>query len=116
MGKTSLVRAALRRLPKREWVCACADLWPTDNEAMFVTAVAKAITESMSNTAGKALKIAEDRIHDLCVMTQGHLFYTQHLCHALWERCEPGREVTANLLHLAVETLLERESYAYSTL
>lgn len=257
MGKTSLVRAALRRLPKREWVSAYVDLWPTDNEAMFVTAVAKAITESMSNTAGKALKIAqtffgsltpsitvsddgkpvlkfgiapnshpgpvlnevleipqriarergfgvvivldefqqifeyaddrverklrsviqnhrdvaylflgsrkhlieqmmvdrsrplyrsgghyplgpidekhwqpfiqrrftdagkkiaEDRIHELCVMTQGHPFYTQHLCHALWERCEPDREVTANLLHLAVETLLERESYAYSTL
>jgi len=64
--------------------------------------------------AGK--KIGGDRIHELCVMTQGHPFYTQHLCHALWERCESGREVTANLLHAAVQTLLERESYAYSTL
>jgi len=257
MGKTSLVRAALGTLRKREWVCAYADLWPTDNEAMFVTAVAKAITESMSHTVGNALKIAQtffgsltpsitvsddgrpvlqfglapnsrpgpvldevleipqriarergigvvivldefqqifdyaddrverklrsiiqnqrdvaylflgsrkhlieqmmvdrgrplyrsgghyplgpidekhwqpfirrrftdagkkiggDRIHELCVMTQGHPFYTQHLCHALWERCESGREVTANLLHAAVQTLLERESYAYSTL
>jgi len=45
-GKTSLVRAVLRRLPKRRHVCAYVDLWPTDGEATFVTAVAKAITES----------------------------------------------------------------------
>ena len=33
-GKTSLVRAALGRLPKKAYVCAYVDLWPTDSEAL----------------------------------------------------------------------------------
>ena len=31
-GKTSLVRAALRKLPRKRFVCAYVDLWPTDSE------------------------------------------------------------------------------------
>src|SRR5206468_2623555 len=33
-------------------------------------------------------RIDEGQIHEICEMTQGHPFYTQHLCHALWELCE----------------------------
>src|SRR6266568_2912369 len=54
-GKTSLVRAALGRLPKKAYVCAYVDLWPTDSEATFVTAVAKALAESMSMSVSKLL-------------------------------------------------------------
>jgi uncharacterized protein len=256
-GKTSLVRNALGKLPKKRYTCAYVDLWPTDSEATFVTAVAKAITESMSGSADKLLEtakrffgslapsvtvddegkpvltfgigrhsrlepamdealetpaslaaqgertvvvvfdefqqimeygsdhverkvrsviqnhrhvaylflgsrkhliqkmfmdksrplyragghyplgaIAEDhwqpfirkrfadadkqiskeRIHEVCELTQGHPFYTQHLCHALWELCEPNTEATEKLIQSAVQVLLERESYAYTTL
>ena len=256
-GKTSLVRAALNKLPRKKFISAYVDLWPTDSEATFVAAVAKAITESMSSSTDKLLKTAKkffsnlvpsvtadedgkpalsfgmakhapiepvleevletpakiasknepgvivvmdefqqmleyesDRverklrsviqnhravsyvflgsrkhsiqkmvldknrplyragghyplgpiaekewqpfirqhfstankridqvaIHQICEMTQGHPFYTQHLSHALWELCEPKSKVTPELIRAAVKLLLDRESYAYTTL
>jgi AAA+ ATPase superfamily predicted ATPase len=60
--------------------------------------------------------IREELILEVHRRTQGHPFYTQHLCHVLWERCEPGSEVTPDLVEDAVELLLQRESFAYSTL
>jgi uncharacterized protein len=256
-GKTSLVRAALDKLPRRKFVSAYVDIWPTDSEETFLAAVAKAITESMSTSADKLLetskkfftnlvpsittdeegkpvlsfgmakhariepvleevletpakiaskngpgvvvvmdefqqmleygselverklrsviqhhrgvsyiflgsrkhliqkmvldknrplyragghyplgpiaekdwqpfihhhfsvankRIDEGGIHQVCHMTQGHPFYTQHLCHALWELCEPKNKVTPDMIRAAVKLLLDRESYAYTTL
>ncbi len=256
-GKTSLVRAALNKLPKKGCVWSYVDLWPTDSEAAFVTALAKAITESMSTSVDKALEtakkffsnlapsvtvdeegkpaltfgisqhgrpglaldevldtpariaakggpnvvvvfdefqqileygndqverklrsviqnhrqisyvflgsrkhliqkmfmdrnrplyragghyplgpiaeehwqpfirkrfadadraISREHIHEVCDLTQRHPFYTQHLCHVLWESCEPKAEVTNRMIRAAVQVLLDRESYAYTTL
>ena len=255
-GKTSLVRTALGKLPKKGCVCAYVDLWPTDSEGTFVTAAAKAITESISTSVDKVLEtakrffgslapsvtmdeegkpvltfgisqhaklgpaldevletpakiaakgklnvvvvfdefqqileygndqverklrsviqnhrhvgyiflgsrkhliqkmfmdrsrplyragghyplgpiaeehwqpfirkrfadadkvISKEYIHDVCELTHGHPFYTQHLCHALWELCEPKAEVTEKMIQSAVRVLLERENYAYTT-
>lgn len=61
-------------------------------------------------------QIADEQVHSLCGLSQGHPFYTQHLCHALWELCEEGAGVTEGLIETALQTLLERESYAYTTL
>ena len=58
-GKTSLVRAALSKLPKKGYVCAYVDLWPTDSEGAFVTTVAKAIAESMSTSVERVLETAK---------------------------------------------------------
>lgn len=58
-GKTSLVRMALGKLPKKEFVCAYVDLWPTDSEVTFLTAVAKAITESTSSSVNRLLETAK---------------------------------------------------------
>lgn len=55
-------------------------------------------------------------IHQICKLTQGHPFYTQHLCHVLWELCEPRTAVSGETLQAAVKVLLDRESYAYTTL
>lgn len=60
--------------------------------------------------------IAEDAIQAVCKLTEGHPFYTQHLCHALWELCEPGESVTESLIEAAMKVLLDRESYAYTAL
>jgi uncharacterized protein len=255
-GKTSLVHAALGKLPRKAYLYAYVDLWPTDSEATFATAVAKAITESMSTSVNKVLETAKrffgslspsvtideegkpvltfgvakqarlgpaleevletpariaakggprvvvvfdefqqileygtdqverrlrsvtqhhrqvgylflgsrkhliqkmvldrnrplyragghyplgpiaethwqpfirqrfadaskdigpEHIHEVCELTQGHPFYTQHLCHVLWELCEPKAGVNAEMLRAAVKLLLERESYAYTT-
>lgn len=257
LGKTSLVQTALRQLPKGRYASAYIDLWPTDDDQSFVAAAARAITESMSSTAGQLLdvakqlfsrltpsvtadaegkpkvtfgfnmtgqpgpeieevlaapaKIAErgkrkvvivfdevqqvleyesdlverrlrsviqkhkdvsyiflgsrkhliqkmfldrsrplyraaghyplgsiatehwipfiarkfregeklianEAIHGVCKLTEGHPFYTQHLCHALWELCEPRETVTESLIEAAMKVLLDRESYAYTAL
>ena len=61
-------------------------------------------------------RIDRTRIEEVYALTQGHPFYTQHLCHVLWERCEPGSEVTSALVDSALALLLDRENFAYSTL
>jgi uncharacterized protein len=60
--------------------------------------------------------IADDTIQAVCMLTEGHPFYTQHLCHALWELCEPGESITESLTEAAMKVLLDRESYAYTAL
>jgi hypothetical protein len=61
-------------------------------------------------------RIGEERIHEICEMTQGHPFYTQHLCHAPWELCERKAAVSSEIIHAAAKVLLDREAYAYTTL
>ena len=58
-GKTSLVRFALDKLPKKQCFSAYVDLWPTDGPLSFATAMAKAIAESMSTKVEKALELAK---------------------------------------------------------
>jgi hypothetical protein len=64
--------------------------------------------------AGK--RIDDDTTRAVCRLTQGHPFYTQHLCHVLWERTEPKAAVTEDSTRAAVRIVLERESFAYTTL
>lgn len=60
--------------------------------------------------------ISDDLIHSIYTRTQGHPFYTQHLCHAVWELCDRKAKVTPKMLDDATQLLLERENYAYTTL
>jgi hypothetical protein len=64
--------------------------------------------------AGKS--ISHDQIRSLCDLTEGHPFYTQHLCHVLWDRCAESSAVNADAIDAGLKVLLERESYAYATL
>ncbi len=61
-------------------------------------------------------EISEEHVRSICSLTEGHPFYTQHLCHALWELCVRGAKVSDEMVGEAVELLLDRESYAYATL
>jgi uncharacterized protein len=256
-GKTSLVRSVIAKLPHKDTVSAYVDLWPTDEESSFVTALAKAITSSMTTSVEKLLTtakelfsslvptitlndegkpelsfgfsrnvkidqaieevletadriankekknvvvvfdefqqilqyendlverklrsviqnhrkvayiflgsrrhliqkmfmeknrplyragghyplgpisekdwtpfirnhfrttdrvISDDLIHSIYTRTQGHPFYTQHLCHAVWELCDRKAKVTPKMVDDATQLLLERENYAYTTL
>ena len=60
--------------------------------------------------------ISDELILSVCDLTGGHPFYTQHLCHVLWELCEPGAKITPAKLGRATGLLLDRESYAYTAL
>jgi hypothetical protein len=64
--------------------------------------------------AGK--RISDDNIRSICHLTMGHPFYTQHLCHVIWELCEINSQVTDEIIESAVDILLDRESYAYTAL
>ena len=61
-------------------------------------------------------RITDEQIRSLCRLTQGQPFYTQHLCHVLWELCEPTKHVTEEMINNAIDTLLSRENYAYTVL
>jgi len=61
-------------------------------------------------------EISDELIADICDKTEGHPFYTQHLCHVAWELCGRGKRVTKRMLDEATDLLLERESYAYTAL
>ena len=71
------------------------------------------ITEKFEET-GK--HIGPETISAIHALTEGHPFYTQHLCHPLWELCEDGGIVTNEMIGQATELLLERESYAFMNL
>lgn len=257
LGKTSLVKLALSNLPKKDYLWAYVDLWPTDDEASFAAAIAKAITESLASTADKMLGVAKgffgglaptisadssgnpqisfqlsgkpnilpdleevlkapaeiaksrkrkvvlvldefqrileygsdqaertlrsaiqdhenvsyiflgsrkhliqkmfldqnrplyragghyplgpieraewkpfiqsrftktnksisaEVIQELCSATGGHPFYTQHLCHAVWELCDRDSGASSETITEAIDLLLDRESYAYTAL
>jgi hypothetical protein len=49
-GKTSLVRFALDKLPKKHFASAYVDLWPTDRAFSFAAVTAKALAESMNTS------------------------------------------------------------------
>lgn len=61
-------------------------------------------------------KISETVIERLCAFTQGHPFYTQHLCHALWEITETNSAAPSTGLDQALEMLLQRETFAFTML
>ncbi|PIE23725.1 MAG: hypothetical protein CSA62_06355 [Planctomycetota bacterium] len=65
---------------------------------------------------GADKQITRQSIASLCKRTEGHPFYTQHLCHVLWSMTEAGDEVDEADLDMAVAELLRRESHAYTNL
>lgn len=60
--------------------------------------------------------VSDELIRSVCQVTGGHPFYTQHLCHVIWELYESNAEVKSETLERAIRVLLERESYAYTAL
>jgi len=61
-------------------------------------------------------EISDESMLGICGMTEGHPFYTQHLCHVVWELCPRGKRVTKRMITDATDVLLDRESYAYTAL
>lgn len=59
-------------------------------------------------------KISEDLVLTICAFTGGHPFYTQHICHEIWEITNGSVSETA--LAEACENLLAQEGFAFTTL
>lgn len=80
------------------------------------------ITNNFNNT-GK--HIEPGTIAKIYQLTEGHPFYTQHLCHLIWELTADNgtagdsiadSTTTSDTTSRALEILLERQRYAYETL
>ncbi len=61
-------------------------------------------------------KISSQLIHTLIDLTEGHPFYTQYLCNAVWELCKPNGKVSETIIQQALQTVLEKEHYTYTVL
>jgi hypothetical protein len=48
--------------------------------------------------------------------SRGHPYYTQLLCHILWSNRSPHSEIVKKDVHLAVETMLKRETPGYQAI
>lgn len=69
----------------------------------------------ISERFAQADKAIDELVIDhLCGLTGGHPFYTQHLCHAVWELCDAGQRADVDLVEEALTLLLARERHAYS--
>lgn len=66
-------------------------------------------------SAGK--QIDDETILDICRLTEGHPYYTQHLCHALWDIYEDIHQIEGvKLLERAFSMVLHREHSAFVSL
>lgn len=61
-------------------------------------------------------EIPEAIIESIVALTDGHPYYTQHLCHAVWERTPEGQVASSETVVQSLDLLLDREDYAFSTL
>ena len=60
--------------------------------------------------------IPDSVIRAVFELTEGHPFYTQHLCYVLWELAAEGAPISEGMLRRAVDLVLDREGFAYTTL
>ncbi len=70
--------------------------------------------EKKFRSAGKT--IGTEAIREVYRLTDGHPFYTQLLCHVLWELTESGADARTAQIAAALQILLDRESHAYTML
>lgn len=64
--------------------------------------------------AASGFKIDETSILKILGFTEGHPYYTQQLCHELWNLCLPNRTVRVSDVDIAVEKVLRINSGEYA--
>jgi len=58
--------------------------------------------------------IDQENINNILRLTDCHPFYTQHLCHELWEQSFSNLEINQEMIIKALNLVLVREGYTYS--
>ncbi len=61
-------------------------------------------------------KVTVEFLEDICELTEGHPYYTQHLCSVIWGLTEPGDILDDELLQAAMERILSEEDYTYTSI
>jgi len=58
-------------------------------------------------------QVQEGTPHRILEVTENHPYYTQLLCHVLWDRLQDERVVTVDHVALGVEEVFSREAHAF---
>ena len=62
------------------------------------------------------INIKQDKIQFILDVTQCHPYYTQALCHEIWNLALGSKNVTSENIKSAIAQLIFREAYAYTTI
>ena len=60
--------------------------------------------------------IPDELVHKITVISECHPYYTQYLCHILWELARDEKRLSEDGITRALELLLKRESSAYQNI
>ena len=66
--------------------------------------------------AGTGFRAEEEAIEEVLRVTEDHPYYTQLLCHILWDRGRERKEVTVDDVRRGLEEVLLREAHAFHDL
>ena len=59
------------------------------------------------------IDISDDQIKNIVEITEGHPFYTQHLCYVIWDLAQKEQKIDSTDIQGALEIVLKREAYTY---
>lgn len=62
------------------------------------------------------VNIKQDQVQSILDITQCHPYYTQALCHEVWNLALESKNVTSENIKSAIAQLIFREAYAYTTI
>lgn len=77
------------------------------------TEFTKYIVERFHQTG---IKISEEIISNLLEATKCHPYYTQELCHFVWENSRDNKKVVANIIEKSIHEILAAESTNYNNI
>ncbi len=64
----------------------------------------------------KGVRLSAEAFAEVMAVTSGHPYYVQNMCHILWDATPSGGSVGLSEVAQARETVLQRESYAFSAI
>lgn len=62
------------------------------------------------------IKIGQDLIAEILETTDCHPYYTQELCHFIWQQAQDGRQVSHAIIEHSIKDILSSESTNYNNL
>ena len=62
------------------------------------------------------MRLSQEIAHEIMSITGCHPYYTQQLCHEVWNLLRPGTEVNASYVRDAVQNVLVAQNYAFTTI
>lgn len=64
------------------------------------------------------IKISDDATKKILEISESHPYYTQQLCHEVWNLCKSRKanQVTEQIIYDATEQVLKNQNYAYTSL